>query len=130
MQNDYQPKKNNPYLLPDNLYGATVSHIRDYDRLKQRYDEILHGSPPPPDGMPRGGDTGTPTEDKAIKREAIFNQLQCIEQALLMVPEEYRSGVFREARYGGGYPCDAGRATYQRWKQRFIYWVADKMNLV
>lgn len=130
MPREYQRKKNNPYLLPDNLYDATISLIRDYDRLKQRYEEILHGSPLPPDGMPRGSGVGNPTEQKAIKMEAIFQQLQNIEQALLQVPSEYRNGVFREARFGGGYPIDAARSTYAMWKQRFVYHTAENMNLL
>lgn len=125
-----QRTRDNPYLLPDNLYKSVKFAIKDYDRLKDRYQDILYESAPPSDGMPRGSDTATPTEDRAMRREIIFRQLWCIEQAIMRVPPEYRDAVFREARYGGGFPIYADRRTYQRWKQRFIFWTAENMSLV
>jgi hypothetical protein len=116
--------------LPDNLYKSVKYIIKDYDRLKGEYQNILMQSATPPDGMPKGKGTGNPTMDKAIKCETVSRQIDSIDTALIMVPIEYRRGVFNEARYGGGFPLGADPRTYQRWKQRFIYWVADNMGLV
>ena len=126
MPREYQKRRNNPYILPDNLYKMIKYAVKDYDRLKGEYIDALYASP----GKDGTDGIGRPTEQRAIKRDAIFRQLEIIEQSLMMIPSEYRRGVFDEARYGGGFPIDAGTATYQRWKQRFIYYTAKNMNLI
>lgn len=130
MPREYQRTKNNPYLLPHNLYMRVLYIIKDYDRLKDEYHAILDSSSAPPDGMPKGSGTSSPTEDKGIKLALISDELHAIEQALMTVPEEYRHGVKQNVLYGAWYPQGGTVRTYQRWKQRFVYHVAKRMNYI
>lgn len=55
-----------------------------HDNLKEvalRKEEILEGSPDPPDGMPRGSETSNPTESKAI-RLMTSRAVLCVEKRL------------------------------------------------
>lgn len=127
---DYQRQHDNPYLLPEYLYKMVKYAIKDYDRILAQKQDILYSVSLPPNGMPRSGKVPNPTEDKGLKLAALSHQLECIDQALHMVPQEYRKGVFNEARYGGGFSTDAGERTYKRWKQKFVYWTAQNMGMV
>ena len=124
---DYQPYKNNKYLLPKTLYKRTLALIRDYYRMKEEHDSIGEGSPPPPDGMPRGTATGNPTERDGIRRALLKTEINAIEKAWKTLPEEYRNGVWHNIMGDVPYPDDADRVTYSRHKQRFIYQVAKNM---
>ena len=143
MPKEYQRAKNNPYLLPHNLYMRVLYIIRDYDRLKEEYQAILHSSPTPriesgydrngrfsAELMPKSGEAADPTEDKGMRLALISDELHAVEQALMMIPAEYRHGVKQNVMYGGWFPQDADGRTYRRWKQRFIYQVAKGMKLV
>lgn len=123
---NYQRQKNNPYKLPHNLYMRMLYLVRDYERIKSERADILHSSPSP-DGIPHSG-TGNPTENKGIKLAALHSNCKAIEDALKEIPEEYRKGVWNNICYQSPYPCDAGEATYKRWRCRFIYRVAEKMH--
>jgi len=127
---DYQAIKNNPYLLPQTLYRRIIGLVRDYDRLKEQYHEILHESPEPPDGQPRGTRKSDPTERKAMRLAVISAEMQAVEQALVIVPPEYREDIMDNIICGARYPDYTGVRTYQRWKQRFIYGVAWNLMLV
>ena len=142
MPREHQRTKNNPYLLPHNLYMQALYIIRDYDRLKGEYHAILEQRPAPRiesgygrDGrvsaeyMPKGNEVSNPTEDKALRLAAISNRMRAVEQALLMVKPKYREGVMTNITDGGAhYPKDACAKTYRRWKQRFVFQVAKNMK--
>ena len=144
MAREHQRKKSNPYLLPHNLYMRVLYIIRDYGRLKNEYHAILHSSPAPriesgydregrlsAEFMPRGNETTSPTEDKAIRLALISDELHAIEQALMMVKPEYRDGVMANITDGGAhYPKNASSKTYRRWKQRFAFHLAKKLKYV
>lgn len=124
---DYQPYKNNKYLLPQPLYRQTLAFIRDYNRKLAEYNIIVEESPPPPDGMPRGSQTGNPTERDGIRRAELHDGIKAIENALASIPEEYRQGVWDNVMEYKRYPDDADPRTYRRYKQRFIFYVAHNM---
>ena len=126
---NYQPKKNNPYILPSNLYMRMLYLVRDYNRLKEEYANILHEMPHN-DGMPKGNMTGDPTLEKVLKTESISREVGAVEQALYQVPQEYRKGVFDNICYGDKFPIIAGEATYRRWRCRFIYYIAKNLNQI
>ena len=127
---DYQRKKGK-YTLPREVYRQTLWQIRDYDRLCQKYAETVTESPAPSDGMPRAkGITSDPTYQKAVKLEHIGRVLAAIEEALALVPPEYRKGVWNSVLYDTPYPFDADRTTYGRWKSKFVYTVAEKLNFI
>ena len=130
---DYQPTKNNPYVLPKSLYERVLSVIRDYDRRKEEYNDILYGgSAPYSDGVNRKSRAAQdPTADKAARREKISFELHAVDQSLRIVPREYRDGVMANIKHPrSGYTWEhAHRNTYVYWKSRFIYTVAQRLEL-
>ncbi len=128
MVRDYQPKKKNPYFLEPTLYKATLAIIRDYERIKTEYDNAICGSPQP--GQPSGTGIGDPVNKAAVKRLKMEERLKAVEQALANIPGEYRRGIMDNIMYEARYPRNADRGTYSRWKARFVYKVAKKMNWI
>lgn len=124
---EYQPKKNNPYYLPTTLYMRAVYLIRDYDRLKQEYENLPWESPKPLDGQPRGTGIANPTEQKAIRRAVMLDEMKAIEQAERVIPEEYRRQVFENTKDKKPYPMGASYSTWRRYRQKFIWQVAKNM---
>jgi hypothetical protein len=122
---NYQPKKKNPYQLPHNVYMQCLYAVRDYDRLKEEMRDILHSSPGAPDGMPRGSGISDSTVNKAIRREALQQRCDAIEEALVAIPAEYRKGVMA-LTMDETCPMDASPETYRRWRRRFLYEVAQQ----
>ena len=130
MPRDYQ-RKRGKYTLPHTVYRQTLWQIRSYDWLKNEYASIAEESPPPSDGMPRGkGGTSDPTFQKAVKLERIGRVILAIETSLDIVPEEYRDGVWASVISNKPYPINADRTTYGRWKSKFVYTVAEKLNFI
>lgn len=144
MPRNRQPITNNPYLMDHDLYMQMVYLIRGYPNLLSRKQEILYGSPPPPDGMPRGNGTSNPTENKAITLAVINEQLKAIEQTMMDLKGRYQNtftgeefqpydafidkGVFsyyRSSRRKDSAPCDK---TWNRYRSEFAYKVAKKLN--
>lgn len=105
----YQRKKDNPYQLPHNVYMQCLYLIRDYDRLRKMLHSVAVNE----------------SQTKVI-------ELRCeaIEQALVVVPPEYHSGVLDNIMYGCGYPIDASHTTYGNWRRRFIYQLAVNMKML
>lgn len=113
--------------IPEELYRQTLFMIKDYDRMKEEYDNAIWDSPEPPDGQPRGGNTGDPTSREGMKRAELFRKLQAIEQAKLSLPEDYRDGVWNNVLYKTPYPKSAHRKTWWQYKTAFILRVARNM---
>lgn len=116
---DYQKRKNNPYLLPKNLYAEVKYMAKDYKRLKEEYEELSNMC----------------EENRNwAKLCTVAAKISAIDMALLRLPEEYRPGILRnienERSKDGYYPNNADYRTYQKYKQRFIYFIAENMNYV
>lgn len=126
---DYNRRKGK-YILPRAVYLATIWQIRDYYRMKEEASAILDESPPPPDGMPKGTAIGDVVFSKAVRRAEYINKTRAIEETLLIVPKEYRRGVWCNIMRGDPYPMDADRSTYTRWKSRYIYECAHRLGIM
>lgn len=126
---DYQRKVNNPYYLPKTLYRRVLSMIRDYDRQRAEINDILYGTPNVEVSV-SGGMPGKPVENIAIRLSKYEGDIEAVEKSLEKIPEEYRKAVFDNIRYGERFPETASYRTWLRWRQRFIYFVAEKINLV
>lgn len=120
----------NKYQLPGTVRMRVIWLVRDYDRMKAEYYSLLDNGNGPPDGQPRGSTTGNPTERIGAKRAELSRNLEAIEQALNIIPTEYRRGVWNNVVYRSRYPMDAGEATYRRWKKKFLYNIAKNMNFI
>lgn len=128
---NYQYKNNNPYVLPHNLYVGTLSVIRDYDRLKNDAEHILYSSPPPPDGQPKSSALhNSPTESKAIKLANIKSKIDAVEKALNDIPQFYRAGIINNIKNYSRYPVGASSRTFKRYKQKFVYMVAENLDWI
>jgi len=114
--------------IPEDLYRQTLWMIKGYDRMKAEYDNAIWDSPDPPDGQPRGGNTGDPTSREGLKRAELFRKLQAIEQAKLYIPECYREGVWNNLLYKTPYPKGAHRKTWWQYKTAFVRKVAQNMS--
>lgn len=129
MLRDYQ-RKRGKYILPRAVYNGVIWKIRDYYRMKQVAEDLLSIGAINYDSMPKSSGTGDMVSSSAIKREQLVKEIKVIEEALLDLPEEYRSGVWNNILFGSPYPIDADRTTYGRYKSKFIYRVAEKNNLI
>lgn len=129
---DYQPSKNNPYWLEHTLYRRTLALIRDYDRMKRNHDDIAEQgkSVSNIDGMPHGGNGDDQVFNKVADMSVYWEDMKAIEDALQIVPEEYRSGVWNSIMLNRRYPRNADPSTYSRHKRRFIWHVARKKGWV
>lgn len=125
---NYQRKKNNPYLLPHNLYMRMLYLVRDYERIRSEREDILNGSPPV-DGIPHVG-VGNPTEQKAIKLAMLGRECEAVEKAIETIPKEYRKGVLRSINDKEPYPITAGEATYRRYKYKLTYMTAKFLQII
>lgn len=123
----YQPKKNNPYILPNEVYIQVIYLVRDYERLKEEYHEIVGQSPEPSDGQPRGSNLTDPTAKGGMLLATIANKLEAVEQSYIAVPEEYREGIMQNIVSYIPYPDTAHRNTWSRQKCKFLYNIAKKM---
>lgn len=98
--------------------------IRDYANIKAKVailDGFGGGSS---DGGPRSTLPHSSTEDIAVKRAELSAQLDIVDKAFEVVPEEYRSGIWENILHRSRFPDTAGLKTWKRWKQRFIWTVA------
>lgn len=111
------------YKLPKELYFETIWYIRSYPRLKEEADDIINASHAG-DGQPSGGSIGDPTAQKADKYAEKMKQIRPIERGLKMIPEEYQQQVFNHVVYRRLPELPANHKTYEKWRQRFVYWVA------
>lgn len=78
------------------------------------------------DGQPKGSDLTKTVEKVAEKRERFISDVRVIDETLCRIPSEYRAGVWNNIQFGQAFPLDAGRATYSRYKSKFIYFMAEK----
>lgn len=118
------------YILPGNVYVMTIYMIRDYQRMKDEADAILHRSPAPPDGMPKGTAQVNGVERAAERRETYLRTIRIIDDAMNLIPEEYRKGIWENIQKAKPFPKDAARSTYGMWKSRAINHVAKEINFL
>ncbi len=128
MPRHYQRTKNNPYSLPHNLYMRVLYVIRDYDRMKEEQRNLLHPASPEALILSARGKPGDPTASKAVKLAMMSRETEAIDGAMRKIPEEYRRGVWRNVVLACPFPLDADTSTYSRWRQRFIYHVAQQLE--
>lgn len=121
---------------------ALFRRIRDIlasydDQLIERND-ILLGSPLPPDGTPRGNSVGRPTENKALRLAQIDAELYAIDQSIIEMQGELSGKVdddfdVLKAYWNYAYfDCHKGgcEKTWNNFKHTFSYKIARKLNLL
>jgi len=116
--------------LPDEIYDLVISTIKAYDHFKEKHENI------PTDGEAIGfvkatNDTGIsdPTGRKGIISAEISKKIKAVDDALSMIPKDYRQGVKEKIMYRVNYPDNVTRNTYTKYKNQFIYDVAVNLSL-
>lgn len=130
MTRDYQRTKKNPWILPQNLYRQTLYAIRDYERLKEEYEDIVQGRGIIIDGQPKGTEIGDPTGETAAKLDNLYDRIKAIEAAKETIPKEYIKGVWQSIVYAAPYPHDASRNTYGKYRSKLVYEAAKRLNFL
>ncbi len=145
MPRNYQITKNNPYHIANaNTYRSVLYIIRDYDNLKRQREQILYGSAPPPDGMPRGNNISDPTSNRSILLATVESKIEAIDQTIFELNTKYSKtytgepfdayeafrdyGVFCYYRSKPGKELAPSTKTWSRYRSEFIYMVAKKLN--
>jgi hypothetical protein len=135
---EYQIKSETGNVLPREVYYQCIWIVRDLDRMKglisrRNAEEYLIGA----DRYRMSRDLPSMVSEgtAALKAgrdvlEAEF-KVECINQALLEIPEEYREGVIELIISRGGKAREdmAHMNTWKKWKQRFIYRLAVNLGL-
>ncbi len=125
---DYQPKKQNQYYLPHTLYRRVLALVRDYPRMTRAREDMIYESP---ENAGSRNSMGRPTENKALRIEALSDDIRAIERALDKIPREYRQGVLDNVLYGRRMDDLPGaRSTWSRWRGRFLWHVAKNMRWI
>ena len=125
MTSNYNPK----YLKMDvRRKNRIESFIRSYDLLKADADALLQRSKPQ-DGQPRAHTPGDPTAAAAIQREAILRDIKAIDDAIALIPEEYRKVTWEWVKEGKPlYMCKGSEyASEKTWglkRRDFLVYVA------
>lgn len=114
--------------LQKNVYMQTLWFIRRYWDMLEEYQDILDASPNP-NGV-RGTGISNPTAMKQERLEKLHDDIKAIEEAIKILPEEYRFGVLLSIIKRNQYPDNASIRTYNRWKRRFVYAVAINKGFI
>ncbi len=109
---NYQRQKNNPYKLPQSLYRRMIDLVKDYERIKQRRENIVNDA----------------VENKAIKLAVLNRDCEAVEKALAKIPKEYHKGIMDNILYHAKYPYIASERTYGYQKSTLIYLIAEHLN--
>ncbi len=145
MPRDYQIKTNNQYYIENNnIYRETLYIIRNYKGLLRQREQILYGSPVPPDGMPKGNLTSDATFFKASVLSTVETKIKAIEQTIAQMKEKYSNtyegnefdayasfdsyGKFCEYRSRPNRDLAPHRKTWSRYRAEFVWNVAKKLN--
>lgn len=129
---EYQFRKEHKLVLPSEVYYQCLWVVRDMERLKELAEE--------PECENRVAEEvlqyeGVQFQVNSLEippevAEAKF-KLGCIRRALEVVPETYREAVLQNIlQRGGGYNNMAHENTWKKWKQRFIYVLAENLCLI
>lgn len=106
--------------------------IRSYYELKEEHDSILNESSAPSDGQPRGTGIGDPTAQRAMKAEALYNDICIIERNLRLVPDKHREVIWKNVMEQIPFKemGDKTERQYAYWKGVFIRHVAEEKKII
>lgn len=127
MSNDYQTKREK--AIENDIWKITLATIRGYYRRKENLQDAIDEQPDPRQPHVKGGEKGSQTEAKAMKRERDRDVVAAIDRALESIPEEYRHGVWQKVMYNSPYPDDAAPNTYTRYKAEFVIRASKYLNI-
>jgi len=98
--------------------------------MKEEVESLVEISGVNTDGMPRGNEASDQVSRMVIKRCDLLKDVNVVDMALELIPEEYRVGVWNNIQYNKAYPTYAGARTFARYKAIFIHSVAKGLNYI
>lgn len=126
---NYQLKQ---YRLPRNVYHMCLSVVQCYEYNKRRMaNNSTHISASNYKDTPsRGSGSGSQVERQACNMADLRSMVDAVDGALKSIPQEYRDGILNKIIHDIQYPHYAHRNTWSRWRQLFLYRVAQNLGLI
>ena len=124
---EYQIQKDRKRVLPSEVYYQCLWVVKDMNRLQEIAGMEFRREMLAEDVLTYGN---TAMQESPVAAEAMF-KLDCIHRALMEIPEIYREGIIENIQTRRtGYPCSAHENPWKKWKQRFIYMLAENLRLI
>lgn len=141
------------YHLPDDIKMQCIAIVRGYERRKREYhakrNDIIYGSKKPPDGQPKGNQTGDNTYQRASRLDQIENEpdtrlMRAVEQAQALIGNEIvsdseraklKSAIWDSCIEGRNFifeyqPLAMGKTCFYEHRRKFLYDIADYLGYV
>lgn len=116
-------------IMPREVYYQCLWMVRDIDRLEKIADMMSVLDKHSKEEVVFIADDTEVLVYETIIREAV-RRLNCINDALETIPEEYRKGVIEIIKkVRPFYPDTAHENTWNKWKRSFIYRLARNMDM-
>lgn len=113
--------------LPRPVYSQVGWILRDYDRLKELSQQASAAEEAGDAIVFYATDCIGLTPQSVIDEAA--SKVAAIERTLLVIPEEYRQGIFDNMAYRRRLPDEASENTWKKWKRIFMESLARELNL-
>lgn len=120
--------KSTKYSMPKNLYMETYYAIKSYPEIVMELEYALTNNSTT-FGDPKSSDISNYPERYMLRHEEMIRKRDAIDEAISIIPEEYREAIIDNIFFGKPYPLYASRSTYSRWKHRFIYEVSNRLGI-
>lgn len=118
----------NATRLPREVYYQCIWIVKDLRRIEKLAARLVDRSSFADDEIVLFMDETGGMQRLDVLEEAARKR-ECIYAALETVPEEYREAIIENIVDLKLYDDNAHSNTYKKWKQRFIYELAGKLNL-
>lgn len=127
---EFQIRNDNIYNLPKEVYYQCIWLVKDSPRLRNLVQNSIHSGKLGEE--PRFYEYGSLANNLRPSNcvHKAYERLNCIDQALYEIPLEYRDGLINNIVYKKEYPDFAHSNTWKTWKQRYIYILARKLELI
>lgn len=125
------------------IEGELYAYHDNLKEIQLRREEIIEGSPGPPDGMPRGNATSNPTESKAMRLMS-SRAILCVEkrlEAIKKVLDRYEDNeamkklidlrYFKRSHtpFGVMGELHISQKTFYRWRRELLQEIASELGL-
>lgn len=125
------------------IEGELYAYHDNLREIELRREEIMEGSPEPPDGMPRGNSTSNPTESKAMRLMSsrailcVEKRLEAIKKVLDRYEDNEAMKKLIELRYfkrehtpfGIMKVLHISQKTFYRWRRELLEEIASELGL-
>lgn len=113
-------------IMPRTVYNQCLWIVRDYERLKLICDNSS-------EAMLREDAFFYADDKNGLLSGPVINEARArviaIEESLELIPVEYRKGVYENVANNVRFSDLASANTWKKWKKRFLYNIASKLNL-